>query len=127
MKHAIFLSSQRDENFDTKIYEMPSIKSYSLRTFLKHQKCTPISLKFLTFNFQWKSCSIFNNFSLWSLNITKPHWYTQYMKNFSKILKASTTKGIKVWEIFSDKQKKQNTFFHSSDNDSLELVYVGQL
>jgi hypothetical protein len=75
MKDAIFLSSQRDENFDTKIYEMPSRKSYSLRTFLKRQECTPISLKVLTFNFQWKNCSIFNNFYLWNLNIAKPHWY----------------------------------------------------
>jgi hypothetical protein len=51
MKHAIFLSSQRDANFDTKIYEMPSIKSYSLRTFFKCQEWTLISLKFLTYNF----------------------------------------------------------------------------
>jgi hypothetical protein len=47
------------------------------------------------------------------------------MKNFPKILKMQ--QGIKVWEIFWDKQKKQNTFFDSSDNDSLELVYGGQL
>jgi hypothetical protein len=126
MKHAIFLSSQRDENFDTKIYEMSSIKSYSLRTFLKRQECTPISLKVLTFNSQWKNCSIFNNFYLWNWNIAKPHWYTPIHEKLFKNTK-NTTRGIKVWEIFWDKQKKQNTFFDSSDNDSLELVYVGQL
>jgi hypothetical protein len=61
--------------FESKYYQIDSIKSFSSRSFQQHQRHIPISPKIsvgIQFNFQWKNHSIFKTFYNASPNAIRP-------------------------------------------------------
>jgi hypothetical protein len=84
------------------------LKSYSLRsTFQQYEKIRPISLKLsvlILLDFQWQICSIFNNFCIIGLNITKsPRCIPTH-----KGLYQACNEGIIVWGISMWETKQTN-------------------
>jgi hypothetical protein len=77
--------------FKSTNFQTTFIKTYSSKAFKEYQHCCQDPLSFLVLiltNFQWKNCSVFNNFSTITWNSMKPTQCTLLIKGFPRVPRA---------------------------------------
>jgi hypothetical protein len=106
------LKNQYLPNFESKSYQINSIKFLLIKMFPRTLKALPIPQKFpatIWFNFQWGNHSIFKNFCTASANAMKPSWCNPPPRELSKETKNA------IWSIpiqwISQKYKTKQTTY----------------
>ncbi len=107
------LKNQCLSHLSSENYEINSIESDPLRTFLQqHQECFQIPMQFsvsILFNFHWENGSIINSFYTVTPNSLKPSQCTPTHRELYKDIKSFTWSTPLVWAISAWQNKtKQN-------------------